>query len=148
VSKNLGARNPDRIVKFMVLAVVSAFSVGFVVSLMFLFIPETLIAFFLREGETETETIALAFIAVFWPAFLMNGVNITLGSYFTALHKPLQSAAIALSRSLVYPALGVLILPLWLGDLGIFIAVPLAEALTLITALILVSRYRPARIIG
>ncbi len=148
VSKNLGARQPDRIVRFTIIAVISSFTIGLVVSALFILYPEVLISIFLAEGEVEAEAIALAFIAVFWPAFLFNGVNITLASYFTALHKPIHSAVIALSRSLVLPAIGVLLLPLWLGDNGIFVAVPVAEALTLVVALILVSLNRPSRIVA
>ena len=122
-------------------------AVGLLVSLSFIFFPHLLISLFLRDGETSTEAIALAFIAAFWPAFLFNGVNITLGSYFTALHKPIQSAVIALSRSLVFPALGILLLPIWLGDLGIFISIPIAEAITLGIALLLLYKYRPSHII-
>jgi putative MATE family efflux protein len=147
VSKNLGARQPARITQFLTLAACSAFAVGLLVSLSFIFFPHLLISLFLRDGETSTEAIALAFIAAFWPAFLFNGVNITLGSYFTALHKPIQSAVIALSRSLVFPALGVLVLPIWLGDLGIFISIPIAEAITLGIALLLVFKYRPSHVI-
>jgi len=148
ISKNLGARQPRRIVQFTITAVISSFCIGLIVSALFILFPEALISIFLSEGENSTEAIALSFIAVFWPAFLFNGVNITLASYFTALHKPLQSAAIAVSRSLVLPAIGLMLLPAWLGDTGIFIAVPVAEALTLVIALILVVLNRPSRIVA
>jgi Na+-driven multidrug efflux pump len=147
VSKNLGARRPDRITKFAVTAVVSSFIVGLLVSALFIFVPEVLVSVFLGEGETETEAIALSFIAVFWPAFLFNGVNISLAAYFTAMHKPLQSAIIAISRSLVLPGLGLLLLPTFLGDTGVFVAIPLAEGLTLLMALWLVALNRPSRLV-
>jgi len=142
VSKNLGAKQPQRIVQFMLIAVLSCFAVGLLVSGLFVFMPETLISLFLREGEHRTVEIALTFIALFWPAFLFNGMNITFASYFTALHKPLQSAAIAVSRSLVLPALGLLFLPIWFGDNGIYMAIPVAEALTFVLAIILINRTR------
>jgi len=118
VSKNLGARQPGRIVQFALTAVVSSFAIGLLAVGLFLFMPETLISLFLREGEDRTEEIALAFITLFWPAFLFNGMNLTLASYFTAMHKPLQSAAIAISRSLVLPALGLFLLPVWFDRTG------------------------------
>jgi len=148
VSKNLGARDPDRIARFTRTAVVSALIVGLFSSALLLTIPEAMISVFLAEGEAETEQIALAFIAVFWPAFLFNGANITLAAYFTAMHKPLQSAAIAVSRSLVLPGLGVLLLPIWLGDAGVFAAIPLAEGLTLLFAAGLFAAYRPAKLVA
>jgi len=110
---------------------------------MFLLIPETLISLFLRAGEDHTFEIALTFVALFWPAFLFNGMNITLASYFTSLHKPLQSAAIAVSRSLILPVLGLALLPLWFGDDGVFLAIPVAEAIAFILAIVLVKRNRP-----
>ncbi|MDH4018144.1 MAG: MATE family efflux transporter [Xanthomonadales bacterium] len=147
VSKNLGARQPERIVQFMRTAVLSCCVIGLLVSGLFLFFPEALISIFLREGEVRTVEIALTFIALFWPAFLFNGMNITLASYFTALHKPLQSATIAISRSLVLPALGLLFLPFWFGDNGVYMAIPLTEAVTFVVAIILVSRNRPSNLI-
>ena len=109
--------------------------------------PEFLISLFLGEGEMETSSIALEFIAWFWPAFLFNGMNITIASYFTALHKPLQSAAIAVSRSLVLPVAGLLLLPGWLGDHGVYLSIPIAEAITFVLALVLVAIYRPSNIV-
>lgn len=148
VSKNLGARRPDRITKFTAIAVASSFVVGVLVSALFFFYPESLVSVFLGEGETETESIALSFIAVFWPAFLFNGANIALAAYFTAMHKPLQSATIAISRSLILPGVGLLLLPRFLGDAGVFMAIPVAEGLTLILALWLVAQNRPSYLIA
>jgi Na+-driven multidrug efflux pump len=147
VSKNLGARQPRRIVQFTTIAVACTLGVGLVSSALFLLIPETLTSIFLADGETGTRIIALAFIGVFWPTFLFNGSNITLAAYFTAMHKPIQSAMIALSRSLVFPAAGVLLLPLWLGDTGVYVAIPFAEFVTFVLALLLVRHHTPARVI-
>jgi putative MATE family efflux protein len=143
VSKNLGARQPERIVRFLLTGLLFAFAVGLSASALFVLVPEWMVSLFLGDNEAETMAIALEFIAWFWPAFLFNGMNLTLASYFTALHRPVPSAAIALSRSLVLPGLGLLLLPRWLGDIGIFVAVPLAEALTFVFALALVLRLRP-----
>jgi Na+-driven multidrug efflux pump len=148
VSKNLGARQARRITRFTVTAALSAFAVGLIVSALLLLFPQDLISIFLAPGELATERIALVFISLFWPAFLFNGVNITLAAYFTAMHKPLQSAAIAVSRSLVLPVLGLLLLPSWMGDNGVYLAIPVAEALTLVFALLLVSRNRPGRLVA
>jgi len=145
ISKNLGARQPHRIVRFTLTALIATFVIGLCVSIVFLFAPGAMISLFLQEGEEQTVKIALEFISLFWPAFLFNGMNITLTSYLTALHKPLQSAVIALSRSLVLPALGLLFLPVWFGDTGIYITIPLAEALTFILALVLVFRNPPSQ---
>lgn len=147
VSKNLGAKQPQRIVQFLMIAVLSCLIIGVLFSGILLIIPETLVSLFLRAGEDHTLEIALTFAALFWPAFLFNGMNITLASYFTSLHKPLQSATIAVSRSLVLPVLGLLLLPLWFGDDGVFLAIPMAEALTFVLAIVLFNRTRPGDLI-
>lgn len=147
VSKNLGARLPNRIARFCIVALISSFVVGLVVLSFLLLMPETLITLFLREGEGETVSIARAFIAVFWPAFLFNGVNITLSSYFTAMHMPMQSAVIAIARSLLFPVAGILLLPIWFGDDGVYAAIPVAEFLTFGIAMILVFNNKPSKIV-
>lgn len=60
----------------------------------------------------------------------------------------LLSAAIAMFRRLVLPALGLRFLPRWLGNNGVFIAIPLAEALTFVLALMLVAAVRPSKIVA
>jgi Na+-driven multidrug efflux pump len=143
VSKNLGARQLPRIYRFLLAGLFSSLAVGLSAATLFVVAPEWMVSLFLGEGEAETMAIALEFIAWFWPAFLFNGMNLTLASYFTALHRPVPSAAIALSRSLVLPGLGLLLLPYWLGDRGVYVAVPIAEALTFLFALVLVARIPP-----
>ena len=143
VSKNLGARQPQRIRQYLLLGLASALAGGVTASALFVFLPEAMVGLFLGDAEDETLGIALEFIAWFWPAFLFNGMNLTFASYFTALHRPVPSAAIALSRSLLLPAAGLLLLPLWLGDRGIFLAIPLAEAMTFAFALGLVFLLPP-----
>lgn len=147
ISKNLGANQPARITRFTLTAVWSSLTIGLIVCGVFLFIPETLISLFLRPGEGRTVEIALTFIAFFWPAFLFNGINLTLGSYFTAMHKPMHSALIALSRSLVLPGLGLVLLPKVFGDNGVYMVIPAAEAGTFLLALYLVMNNRPSDLI-
>ncbi|EAQ98633.1 MATE family efflux transporter [Congregibacter litoralis] len=142
ISRNLGAGNPRRIRQFMLTAVAAAFSVGLLVSVLLLALPESMISLFLGPQEQATAVIALVFIGYFWPTFLLNGTNITLASYFTALHRPLPSAVIALSRSLVLPCIGLLLLPRFWGDAGVYLAIPLAELFTFILAIVLVLRLK------
>ena len=52
--------------------------------------------------------------------------------YLTGLNRSLQAVGMALSRSLVFPALFLSLFALWLEDEHIFWAIPLAEALTLL----------------
>jgi Na+-driven multidrug efflux pump len=121
---------------------------GVAIIAVILIFPAELIGIFLGEGEAATIATARMFLLYFWPAMLVNGLNIAFSSYFTSLHKAAQSAAIALSRSLALPVVLVLTLSIFLGDVGIFIAIPLAEAATLFLSLFFFSRHRPRKVLA
>lgn len=74
-------------------------------------------------------------------SFLMNGFNIFGSAFFTALSNGAVSAAISFLRTLVFQVAVVLTLPLILGIDGIWLAVAVAELLTLsITIFFLMNR--------
>ncbi len=146
ISKNYGARQPGRIKAFLSVALISSGTVGLAFAALLTILPEFLIGLFLSEGEEATTAIALLFMAVFWPAVIFNGMNISLTSYFTAMHRPVKSAIIAFSRSLILPAICLLSLPYFWGDTGIYLSIPIAEALTFILCLVLLARNSPSRL--
>jgi Na+-driven multidrug efflux pump len=82
-----------------------------------------------------------------WPAFLFIGLNILLSVYFTSMQKPVQSTCIAFSRSFVFPAAGLLLLPIWMGDVGMYLALPIAEGLTFVMAVLFFMKSKPIDII-
>ncbi len=67
--------------------------------------------------------------------FLVNGFNIFGSSFFTALSNGAVSAAISFLRTLVFQASVILILPIFLGIDGIWLAAATADALTLIVTI-------------
>lgn len=64
-------------------------------------------------------------------AFLITGLNIFGSAFFTALGNGGVSALISFLRTLVFQVLSVLILPVYLGVSGIWMAVVVAEVLSL-----------------
>ncbi|MCR8923161.1 MATE family efflux transporter [Dasania sp. GY-MA-18] len=145
ISKNLGAKNYGNIRKYLNIAISSSIIVGAVFCLVLLLSPDPIIALFLQADETQTIAIAKTFIGYFWPTFLFVGANIAFTSYFTAIHQPTPSAILALARSLILPVIFLFTLPLWLGNKGIYLAIPLAEAITCLLAIALLSRCKYAR---
>ncbi|WP_019528012.1 MATE family efflux transporter [Dasania marina] len=140
ISKNLGAKNYGNIRKYLTIAISSSIIVGAAFCLVLLLIPEPIIQLFLKAEETHTIAIAKTFISYFWPTFLFLGANIAFTSYFTAIHQPIPSAILALTRSLIFPLLFVFTLPLWFGNKGIYLAIPLAEGMTCLLAIALMYR--------
>ena len=147
VSTNYGARKPERIKGFLWLASMCVACVGLSLVVMLLLIPEQLAGLFLDNGTEATLNITLAFISLSWPAFLWNGFNVVFSAYFTAIHKPLPSAFVALSRTLVLPLLLVTTLPVFFGDSGIFVSFSVAEFVTFLLVLFFFSFMRPNKVV-
>lgn len=81
-------------------------------------------------GATGTYTLAKSGFALFSFSFLFSGLNIYASSLFTALSDGRVSAIISFSRTFVFLVLSILLLPLFLGINGVWLAVPVAEFMT------------------
>ena len=64
--------------------------------------------------------------------FIFNGFNIFAASFFTAIDKPGLSLVVASLRGPVLLVAGILFLPRWFGVDGIWLSMPLADAVTTI----------------
>lgn len=147
ISTNYGAGKVKRIRSFLRTSLVSGFSLGFFIFLVLLLFPEKIADIFLSSDEHETKKLAVEFINLMKWAFLFSSVSIILSSYFTAMQKPLASAIVAISRSLIFPTVFILTLPEFLSSEGIFISIPLAELVTIIISLILWNKNRPEKLV-
>lgn len=76
-------------------------------------------------------------LKLFSPVFLFIGLNVFLSGYFTALGNGFISALISSLRSLILVVVFILILPNIIGVSGVWMTMPLAEALTIFIALYL-----------
>lgn len=147
ISTNYGAKKTQRIESFLQYAISSVGIVGFVMISLIVFAPNELATLFIGDSSDETKQIVLKFAALVWPVFLFNGLNLTASAYFTAIHKPLPSAAIALSRALILPVFFILTLPYFFDTSGVFLALPAAEFVTFVMAIVLFIKMSPKKIL-
>lgn len=148
LSHNLGAGNARRIRTFMGCAVRVILGLGVVLVVAAWWQGDVLVRLFLEDADLATARLADQFLAILWPLFLINGINVLLSVYLTAMHRPLPSALVALSRSLVLPALLLVVIANAFPQWPLLVALPLAEWLTFILALGLFLRFRPLRVIS
>lgn len=149
VSHNLGAGNAARIRQFMICGATVILGLGATLVLLVWLQGSGLIRLFLDTTEdAATAQLADRFLAILWPLFLINGLNVLLSVYLTAMHQPLPSAAVALSRSLILPALLLVLIHQFAPHWPLLAALPLAEWLTFGLALGLFLRFRPDRLVG
>ena len=145
ISKNFGAKENKRIEEFLKLAFITTGLVGVIMILLIIFTPNTLANIFLEDTNYKTKQIVLSFATFIWIAFLFNGINLVISAYLTAIHKPL--ASIAVSRSFIFPIFFIFTLPFFFNLNGIFMAIPMAEFMTFIIAVILFKNFSPRKII-
>ena len=139
VSYNYGSGNHDKIrettrYSFITIAVSSVLILA--VSLLY---GKQIIHLFVGDGNVFT--ITWDGLKLFSPVFLFIGLNVFLSGYFTALGNGLLSALISSLRSLILVVLFILILPELLGVTGVWMTMPLAEAVTIFIAIYLYRKY-------
>lgn len=82
-------------------------------------------------GKTATYDLAVSGFSVFCVTFLFSGYNIFSSALFTALSDGKTSAVISFTRTFVFILLSLLTLPAILGVTGVWLAIPVAEFVTL-----------------
>lgn len=147
ISQNFGAGNHKRIGDFLQVASIAILAIGAVMIAAMTIFPHALIGIFLESGETEISRIATEFMYYLWPAFLFVGLNVLITVYFTSMHKPLESTYIAMLRGFALPVAGIVLLPMWFGNLGMYLALPIAEGLTFMLALPFFLKGKPETLV-
>lgn len=142
VSMNYGARKHQRIKQFLRIALVTGETISIALFSVLLFRPGLAVGLFLQPEETEAISISMQFLHVAKWAFFFNGFNIILSSFFTSMHRPVESAVIAALRSFILPVLFLFLLPLFMGENGLYASIPASEAITFITGIWLFVRLR------
>lgn len=144
VSQNHGARQPQRIACFVACSIVTVLFISVLLIYLMLYHPQQLSHLFLSNDVEHVAGLSEQFISLMWPLFLINGVNVVLSIYLTAMQQPLPSLLIAISRSLIMPAGLLLVFIQLLPSPDFLLALPLAEWLTFILALALFYLHRPS----
>ena len=141
VSANMAAGKVGRSKRFLGITMGTVFGNGLVFFL-FLALSSKFLAGVFLPDDAKAQAFAVRFLRIFKYAFLFSGINIVWASYFTGLHRSIASLTVAMLRGMVLPAALLLMLPGWLGETGLFLVLPLAEAATLLAALFIAAALR------
>jgi Na+-driven multidrug efflux pump len=146
VSQNFGARNAERIDAFLKTAgsFVAVLSIGLITALVTASEPMILIFVDERNGA-DMVSMAKEFVTYVWPLFLFAGTNMLISGYLTAIHRPFESGIIALFRSLILPAGFLVLFYFLLSDYRFVAALPVADGVAFVLALVLFIRHRPTK---
>ncbi len=95
---------------------------------------KTLISMF-TEGDKDLVEFTIKATNLYSIAFVFNGLNILASAYFTALEDAKTSVIISVLRGVILIVIFIIILPIMLGDNGIWLTVPFSELVTVIIAI-------------
>lgn len=136
ISINLGAQKLKRVNKFLKVSILFNLIMGACIAAALYFFDDLLVSIFLKNKATHISELAVTYIGMLWPAFLISGLNIVITGYFTSTLKPGLSLIFSALRSLLLPILFILVLNSIFMDEKVFLSIPIAELLTLLLCII------------
>ncbi|NYB73322.1 MATE family efflux transporter [Sedimentibacter hydroxybenzoicus DSM 7310] len=134
-----GANEKNNIRTILKISLCISSAIGIIAYLLLFKYPEIPVNVFADNDIELVEAAATATIYYF-PALFVSGMNILLASYMQSIGHWKESVVISLCRCLLLLLPLLMVLPMFLGNNGIWISVPLAEILTLPVAYVLLSR--------
>ncbi len=141
ISFKYGEQNHPQLKQIMKTSVVfiSVCSVATVI-LSFIF-AELAVGIFIPMSS-ETFSIAVSGFRIFSLSYFFMGFNIFVSSMFTAFSNGKISAFLSINRSLIIIVISLLTLPYFLGITGVWLAVPIAEFVSIILGTVQYFKYK------
>lgn len=130
ISYNLGANRIDKINDVLKVALKSGAIIGIMTFISMHLFGDKIIYLF-SNGNKELADLTNKAIFFFTFAYLLSFINIISSSFHTSIEKPFESAFISCGRSIIFVLIPLFILPLFIGDIGIWLAIPIAELICL-----------------
>ena len=137
-SYNLGAASYGRMRKTFKTAATAALAVSALLTAFILIAPGIFVSFF--TTETELTALAIKGSRLYYAALVFQSFNMIVIYYLGAVRKPLASTALALVRNIGCFLLTVLLLPRFLGELGVWLAIPAADLLAFLFVLVVIFK--------
>lgn len=146
VGENMGAGKYGRVRGVMRLAFICLLIINGIAMTLVLFAGKSLAGVFLGSESVKEVALVGEILSSIWPLFLIHGLNILIALYLTGLRKPMHSAVLAMSRSLILPIIFVSAVFWLFPDQPFLVGLPAAEALTFVAAVYFYFQYRPEQI--
>ncbi len=137
---NFGKGDYDKIKELFAYSLkICTFISLFVFAMCWIF-EDDLVGFFIKEKDVYEMTLrGLRFMSI---SFLFAGFNILASALFTSLSNGKVSAFLSFSRSFVFLAPFIVILPVFWGEIGVWLSIPSAEFIFLLLTVGVVFLYR------
>lgn len=141
VSYYYGAKMPERISQTMKIALVVASISGLVAFVIGQIGARQIVGIF-GDFSEEVVDIAITGVRLFFIAYLFMGINFVMMSYFQSIAQIRMATWITASREIIFMMIFILILPLFLGIHGVWLSIPLAEFIVMVTIFLYARKSR------
>lgn len=130
MSYSLGARSYSGIKDLLKISMIVGGIIGIGVFMLVIIFKAPILRLYTNDNN-ELFTIAYQAITFVSLHYLLSFINIVGGSFHTAIEKPIESIIIAISRSILFVLIFLWVLPKFIGTIGIWLSMPLAELATI-----------------
>lgn len=132
ISYNHGLGLRQRVSQATSIAIAAAVACGVIVASAFTLCPRLLVGLFLDLGSNAA-VIAVEGLPLFATGLVFFIFNVTMVGYYQSVERPLPATIFATLRGLVLLVPAFMIMPHVMGNDGIWMAMPVSEALTAVT---------------
>ena len=137
IGYNFGAEKYQRILTTLKKAIIFSMSMGLTLFALMTFFPESVLGLFTNESMIiQKGVIPLQISMLITP---LIGIQILTYFFFLAINKPFKALFVSVSRQAIFTLLLVIILPLFMGKLGIWVAYPVADIISVGIACLLLN---------
>lgn len=138
IGYNYGAMNIDRVkltLKYGIVSGMCITTLGCIISQVY---PESITALFTTDASLSALSVAALHMATFM--FPLVGCQIVIGNFFQSIGRPKLSIFISLTRQLLFLIPCLLVLPYFWGLNGIWLSLPISDALAFFTAIAILMK--------
>ncbi|HHZ05519.1 MAG TPA: MATE family efflux transporter [Clostridiales bacterium] len=142
ISRCYGTGNRHDLFKLYKYAITLAIIIATIVYAISAIFPEPIALIFNSQHNTSLTALAVEGIYIYFAAFFFTGINIISASFFSSNAKPIQALLISILRGFAIVIPLAFLFCASLGMVGIWLAMPVAEAITAIVSLVLLAIYK------
>ena len=140
-SYNHGTQNHKELKKIFKISMIFVVIVSAATFIASILLSGAVVSVFVRPGNPVYDIAKNGFL-LFSISFIFTGLNIFASSMFTAFSNGVVSALISFLRTFLLLSTSIILLPMVMGEPGIWLAVPLAEVLTIIFSVIMIVKFK------
>lgn len=136
---NYGAQNYNRMLEVLKLAVMAGTAVCAVGFLIAMFLPEACARMFTKDATLIAHSVVA--MRYMMSLFIIIGAQMVITNFFQSIGKAKISIFLSLSRQLLFLVPFIYILPKYMGLNGVWLSMPLSDAVAAIMAYVMIAIY-------